>query len=150
MATILKELVSLAKSANFGNKNTDGFENRVLKAVWSEGSSNKLVQLVSATTTYGGNILLPDGYSSDDAGLEKLRTDINAGLKDGSISVYGFVVDVRTLTEGEHTKVKNLANEHVIESFPRAWLADDRAACVAAVRRDLLKSIDKGKLEYVD
>lgn len=149
MATILKKLESLSLSANFGQKNADGFENRVLKAVWSEGGKSKLVQLVSSATTYGGNILLPDGYTADDTGLTRLQADINALLAKGELTMYGFTISVREATDGEHDKVKNLANEHVIEQFPRAWDSDDRTACLNAVKRDVAKSISKGKLEFV-
>lgn len=149
MATTLKKLESLSLSANFGQKNADGFENRVLKAVWSEGKS-KLVQLVSSATTFGGNILMPDGYTADANGLERLQNDINNLLSKGDLVMYGFVVSVKEATDGEHTKVKNLANDHVIENFPRAWDSDDRQACLNAVKRDVAKSISKAKLEFVD
>jgi hypothetical protein len=154
MSTILKKLESLSLSANFGKKNADGFENRVLKAVWSEGKS-KLVQLVSSATTFGGNILMPDGYTADQNGLERLQKDINAllALPDDDpnhLRMYGFTISVKEATDGEHTKVKNLANEHIIENFPRAWDSDDRQACLNAVKRDVAKSIDKGKLEFAD
>lgn len=149
MSTILKKLESLSLSANFGTKNADGFENRVLKAVWSEGKS-KLVQLVSSVTTFGGNILMPEGYTPDATGLDRLQKDINDLLTKGDLVMYGFVVSVKEATDGEHTKVKNLANDHVIENFPRAWDSDDRQACLNAVKRDVAKSIDKGKLEFAD
>ena len=153
MATLLKNCISLAKSANFGTKNADGFENKVLKAVWSEGSS-KRIQLVSESVSYGGNILLPDGYTADDAGLSRLRDDINKWLalpddNPNALRMYGFVISVREI-DPDHTKVRNTSNAHIIEQFPRAWSSDDRTAILNAVKRDVQKSIDKGKLEWAD
>lgn len=153
MATLLKNCISLAKSNKFGEKNSDGFENRVLKAVWGEGASKK-IQLVSESVSYGGNILLPDGYTADDAGLARLREDINKWLalpddNPDALRMYGFVISVREI-DSDHTKVRNTSNDHIIEQFPRAWSSDDRTAILNAVKRDVQKSIDKGKLEWAD
>ena len=153
MATLLKNCISLAKSNKFGEKNADGFENRVLKAVWSEGASKK-IQLVSESVSYGGNILLPDGYTADDAGLARLREDINKWLalpddNPDRLRMYGFVISVREI-DADHTKVRNVANNHIIEQFPRAWSSDDRVGILNAVKRDVQKSIDKGRLEWAD
>ena len=93
--------------------------------------------------------MLPDGYTSDDVGLKRLQDDINKQLADGTTEVYGFVINVREINS-DHTKVRNTANDHIIESFPRAWLSDDRTACLNAVKRDVQKSMDKGRLEWAD
>ena len=147
---ILKKLESLSKSAKFGITDSNGIENRILKAVWSGASENPLVQLVSSMTTYGGNILLPEGYTSDDIGLNRLRNDINDLLIKGELKMYGFIFSVKELTYGEHIQVKNLANGHIIETFPRAWNTNNRTDALEAVRRDLENAIKKGRIAVID
>ena len=144
----LTKIESLAKSSGFGSKNADGFENRVLKATWSAGSSDDIVQLVSERKIFAGNIVLPDNMESTEAGLNAYREKIQAALNEGKLKMYGHLVYVKEC-DSDHTKVRNTANDHIIEAFPRAWKSENHAEIVEVVRRDLQKSIAKNKMAWV-
>jgi len=144
----LKRIESLAKSSGFGTKNADGFENRVLKATWSAGNSDDIVQLVSERKIFAGNIVLPDGMSADESGLNSYKEKIQAALNEGKLTMYGHLVYVKEC-DSDHTKVRNISNGHIIEAFPRAWKSENHAEIVEVVRRDLQKSIGKNKMEWV-
>lgn len=146
MATIIKKLESVVITADFGVEK-NGLINRVVKCVWSEGG-NALVQLVSKRTSYGGNLILPDGYAHDEAGLKKFKEDVQALLDKGELKMYGFVISVHDATDGEHEECTNVANDHVIQAFPRAWDADDAGSVLEAVKRDLRNSVAKGKIKF--
>lgn len=140
----LATLQSVALSANFG-ATVNGVVNRVIKAIWAPKSTG-IVQLVSKRNSYGGNLILPDAYAADEAGLTKFKNDVNDLLKNGSLTMYGCIVSVHDATDGEAESCTNVANGHVIQAFPRAWDADDEAAVIEAVKRDLRNSIAKGKI----
>lgn len=144
----LTKIESLALSSGFGTKNADGFVNRVLKATWSAGSSDDIVQLVSERKIFAGNIVLPDNIESTESGLNSYKEKIQAALNEGKLTMYGHLVYVKEC-DSDHTKVKNTANDHIIEAFPRAWKSENHAEIVEVVRRDLQKSISKGKMAWV-
>lgn len=145
---LLTKIESLAKSNGFGTKNTDGFENRVLKATWSAGNSDDIVQLVSERKIFAGNIILPDNIEATEAGLNSYKEKIQAALNEGKLKMYGHLVYVKEC-DSDHTKVRNTANNHIIEAFPRAWKSENHAEIVEVVRRDLQKSIAKTKMDWV-
>jgi len=144
----LTKIESLAKSSGFGTKNADGFENRVLKATWSAGGSDDIVQLVSERKIFAGNIVLPDSIEPTEAGLNSYKEKIQAALTEGKLKMYGHIVYVKEC-DSDHTKVRNTANDHIIEAFPRAWKSENHAEIVEVVRRDLQKSIAKNKMAWV-
>ena len=144
----LTKIESLAKSNGFGTKNADGFENRVLKATWSAGSSDDIVQLVSERKIFAGNIILPDNIEATESGLNSYKERIQAALTEGKLKMYGHLVYVKEC-DSDHTKVRNTANDHIIEAFPRAWKSENHAEVVEVVRRDLQKSIAKAKMAWV-
>lgn len=147
---LLKKIEALTLSANFGSKNEQGFENRVLKAVWSEGASDNLVTFVGERSLFTGNITLPEGRTSDTTGLNAYKAEIQKALDEGKLKVYGFLLSVNDLSGGEFSKVKNTTNDHIIEQFPRAWLRDDLKEIAGIVRNDMRKALDKGKLQRVN
>lgn len=146
----LKKIEALTLSANFGVKNEQGFENRVLKAVWSEGASDNLVSFVGERSLFTGNITLPEGRTSDANGLNAYKEEIQRALTEGRLKVYGFLLSVSDLSGGEFQRVKNTTNNHIIEQFPRAWLRDDLKEIAGIVRNDMRKAIEKGKLQVVN
>ena len=143
----IKSLLSVEKTANFGQM-SNGMVNRVLKAIWAGKSDGSLVQLVSKRTAYGGNLILPEEYGSDEAGLTKFKNDVNDALKAGTVKMYGCVVAIHDATDGEHEECVNVTNGHVMQAIPRAWDCDDEKAVLEAVRRDLRKSVFKGKISF--
>lgn len=145
----LKKIEALTLSKNFGTKNADGFENRVLKAVWSEGASDSLVTFVGERSLYTGNITLPAGRSYDQTGLDAYKAEIQKALDEDKLKVYGFLLSVADLSGGEFTRVKNVSNGHIIEQFPRAWHVDDMKQIFAIVRNDMRKAFEKQTLERV-
>ena len=145
----LKKIEALTLSAKFGAKNEQGFENRVLKAVWSEGTSDNLVSFVGERSLFTGNITLPEGRTSDANGLNAYKEEIQRALTEGRLKVYGFLLSVSDLSGGEFQRVKNTTNDHIIEQFPRAWLRDDLHEIAGIVRNDMQKAIKKGTLEVV-
>lgn len=147
---LLKKIEALTLSANFGSKNEQGFENRVLKAVWSEGTSDNLVTFVGERSLFTGNITLPEGRTSDTTGLNAYKAEIQKALDDEKLKVYGFLLSVNDLSGGEYQRVKNTTNDHIIEQFPRAWLRDDLKEIAGIVRNDMRKAIEKGKLQVVN
>ena len=146
----LKKIEALTLSANFGVKNEQGFENRVLKAVWSEGTSDNLVSFVGERSLFTGNITLPEGRTSDANGLNAYKEEIQRALTEGRLKVYGFLLSVSDLSGGEFQRVENTTNHHIIEQFPRAWLRDDLHEIAGIVRNDMRKAIEKGKLQVVN
>lgn len=145
----LMKIESLTLSKNFGTKNADGFENRVLKAVWSEGASDSLVTFVGERSLYTGNITLPAGRTYDQTGLDAYKAEIQKALDEGKLKVYGFLLSVSDLSGGDFARVKNVSNQHIIEQFPRAWHADDMKEIFSIVRNDMRKALEKGTLEKV-
>lgn len=144
MGKKLTRLVSVERSNRFGQV-VNGTTNRILKAIWSASGEGveEVIQLVSQRTVYGGNLVLPDKYGTDDAALAQFKADVQALIDKGLAQMYGYIFTVAQLTDNEHTKVKNISNGHVIEAFPRAWLGDDEKSCFDAVRRDLQKAVEK-------
>lgn len=140
----LATLQSVALTANFG-ATINGVVNRVVKAMWAPKSAG-IVQLVSKRTSYGGNLILPDAYAGDDAGLTKFKNDVNALLSSGQLEMFGCIVSVHDATDGEAESCTNVANGHVIKAFPRAWDCDNESAVIEAVKRDLRNSVSKGKI----
>ena len=147
---LLKKIEALTLSANFGAKNEQGFENRVLKAVWSEGASDNLVSFVGERSLFTGNIVLPEGRTYDANGLNAYKVEIQKALDEGRLKVYGFLLSVNDLSGQEFSKVKNTANGHIIEQFPRAWMRDDAREIAGIVRNDMRKAIERKKLEIVN
>ena len=145
---LLTKIESLTKSANFGVKNADGYENRVLKATWTASEGNALVQLVSERKIFAGNIICPDNVNAD-TGLDAYKQQIQAALTEGKLKMYGHLVYVKEC-DSDHTAVKNISNGHVIEAFPRAWINENHAEIVEVVKRDLQKSMAKNKMAWND
>ena len=141
----LATLQSVALTANFG-ATVNGIVNRVVKAIWAPKNSG-IVQLVSKRTSYGGNLILPDSYTADEAGLTKFKNDVNALLSSGQLEMFGCIVSVHDATDGEAESCTNIANGHVIQAFPRAWDCDDETAVIEAVKRDLRNSVSKNKIK---
>lgn len=146
----LKKIEALTLSKNFGTKNADGFENRVLKAVWSEGASDNLVTFVGERSLYTGNITLPQGRTYDQAGLDAYKAEIQEALDENKLKVYGFLLSVNDLSGKEFSRVKNVSNGHIIGQFPRAWHVDDLQEIAGIVRNDMRKALEKGTLERVN
>ena len=146
MSTKITTIVSVERSKTFGQV-VNGQTIRILKAAWTV-ASNDLLQFVSQRTVYTGNIILPDKYGTDDASLEAFKKDIQSLLDSDKVQVYGYEVSVKEASEGEHESVYNKQTGHEIMVFTRAWLGDDRNACVESVKRDLAKAITKETLRW--
>ena len=147
---LLKKIEALTLSNKFGQRNESGFENRVLKAVWSEGTSDNLVTFVGERSLFTGNITLPEGRSSDTSSLNAYKDEIQKALDETKIKVYGFLLSVNDLSGQEFKKVKNTSNGHIIEQFPRAWMRDDYREIFGIVANDMRKALDKGTLQKVN
>lgn len=147
MSKKITSLVSCEPSQEFGKKGERQMRNLVVHCQFGT-SDNSLFRVTGSGNIFTANLTIPEEYyekydSNADKCIAAYAKELKTALKEGDFVLYGHLVSVSELTDGEHESVYNKSTKHTIETFAQALETDDVEEAKSFVRRALIRRIEQ-------
>ena len=146
MSKALVNLISCKPTDNFGQKGDRQLRNLVVSCQF--GTTNSLFAITGSSSVFTANLTIPEKFWEEhdkdtEETISAYRKELEKALADGSFKLYGHIVSVSELTDGEHDSVYNKNTKHTITQFAQALDTDDADTAKSFIMRGLTRQIER-------